>query len=213
MYVYDAVELILYNSIYAWGGFWVTYHVLALALDSVYKTTNKITKSDIYYVLMKNMNYTLLGQIAMFSVMPHGILNPQWMIYRFLISMVLVEVVFFYTHKLLHHPRLYKYHRVHHEFIEPCASSAMYCHPIEAVFSNQLAVTISPVITGMSLLEIMVWTSFCAINTVKSHSGLRMNYFNSKYHDLHHSKRNVNFGFLYLLDILHGTCDLTQELI
>jgi len=155
------------------------------------------------------MKYTAVAQVVMFALIPHGLLDPHYSVWRFLISMMITEIVFFYTHKLLHYPRLYKYHSVHHEFIEPCASSAMYCHPIEAIFSNQLAVTIGPAILGMGLVEMAVWSTLSAINTIKAHSGLTTNYFNSRYHDLHHSKRNVNFGFLYLLDILHGTCDLS----
>lgn len=206
---FEDVELVLYRSLYMWGFFWGTYHILSLVLDSKYRTNTRIGKADIYRVLFRNMKYTSVAQVAMFTLIPHGLLNPQYIVWRFLISMMITEVVFFYTHKLLHHPRLYRYHKVHHEFIEPCASSAMYCHPIEAIFSNQLAVTIGPAILGMSLVEMVVWSTLSAINTIKAHSGLRTNYFNSRYHDLHHSKRNVNFGFLYLLDILHGTCDLS----
>ena len=207
----NEVELVIYRSVCEWGSFWVTYHILASILDSTYKTIGKVAWEDIFWVLLKNMNFTLIAQIVMFSIIPNGILDPQYVVWRFLICIVIAEIVFFYTHKLLHCPLLYKYHRLHHEFIEPCASSALYCHPIEAVFSNQLAVTIGPAITGMSLVEIGIWSIFCAINTIKAHSGLRKNYFNSRYHDLHHSKRNVNFGFLYLLDILHGTCELPQS--
>lgn len=205
----EHIEPLLFRSFYVWGFFWGTYHILSLILDSKYKTNTKLNKSDIYKVLFRNMKYTAVAQVAIFGLIPQGMLNPQYMIWRFLISVMITEIVFFYTHKLLHRRSLYKYHSVHHRFIEPCASSAMYCHPIEAVFSNQLAVTIGPVILGMSLNEMVVWSILSAINTTKAHSGLNFSCFNSRYHDLHHSKRNVNFGFLYLLDILHGTCDLS----
>jgi len=207
--MYNNIDFIFYNSIYAWGGFWLTYHILALILDSNHTTISKITKKDIYRVLFQNMFYTFFGQFLLFTIIPYGIFDPQFLLYRILISLLLVEIVFFYSHKILHHPYFYKYHRIHHEFIQPCSSSAMYCHPIEAVFCNQLSVTLGPAITGMSTESLLLWTIFCAINTIKAHSGMSFSYFNSKYHDIHHKKRNVNFGFLFLCDIFHGTCDLT----
>lgn len=201
----------LCDALIGWGAFWTAYYSISLAFDFCYKTTKFITQQDIFKIVFNNMIYTLLFQPVFYMLIPYGMLNPQHIIYRFIVSAIITEIIFFYTHKLLHHPWLYKYHKPHHLFIEPCAFSALYCHPIEAVFCNQLAITVGPLITGMSIGEIVIWSCLTALNTLKAHSGLRTKYFNSRYHDLHHAKSNVNFGFLYILDIIHGTCQLPKQ--
>jgi methylsterol monooxygenase/4-alpha-methyl-delta7-sterol-4alpha-methyl oxidase len=135
-------------------------------------------------------------------------LDPGWKLYRFIFSVIITEAIFFTMHKIFHTRKLYKYHKVHHEFIEPCALSSMYCHPLEAIFCNQLATVAGPMLTCMSFEENIIWSILIAINTLKAHSGLRISGFNSRYHDIHHSKQHKNYGFLYLPDIFYGSCVL-----
>jgi len=200
--------MLLYNGFVGWGVFWTAYYTFSLFFDFKYKTTKYIKTGDIFQVVFWNMIYTGLFQPIFYFTIPHGMLDPQFTIYRFLVSMVVTEVIFFYTHKILHLPGLYKYHKAHHLFVEPCAFSALYCHPVEAVLCNQVAIAVGPLITGMGLYEIMVWSVLAAINTLKAHSRSKKPFFNSRYHDIHHQEHNKNFGFLYILDIAHGTCKL-----
>ena len=51
------------------------------------------------------------------------------------------EFWFYYSHRLIHYPPLYKrIHKIHHEWTSPVAAMAIYCHPLEHVFSNLLSV-------------------------------------------------------------------------
>lgn len=199
--------MFLYYGFIGWFTFWTTYYTLSLFFDFKYKTIKFITKENIFSTVWWNMIFTGAFQPLFYLTIP-VIFDPQYIIYRFIISVITTEIIFFYTHKLLHHPKLYKYHKPHHVFIEPCAFSALYCHPIEAVLCNQFAISVGPIITGMSTYELMVWSLLTALNTLKAHSGSKRPFFNSRYHDIHHQKHNRNFGFLYLLDIVHGTCEL-----
>ena len=202
----------LIDSILSWSFFWVVYYVISLFFDDYkIKSINQVTWDDLLHTVSRNMYLTSLFQPIFFYIIPYGILNPQYTVYRFIISAIVTEIIFFYTHKLLHCKSLYKYHEKHHRFIEPCALSALYCSGLEAIFSNHLSIVVGPLITGMQTSEIVIWFGLCALNTLKAHSGFNRDYFNSRYHDLHHSKRSVNFGFLYLLDIFHGTCELPQK--
>lgn len=63
----------------------------------------------------------------------------QWVLYELSVCILCEELLFYYSHRLLHHPRIYKFiHKRHHEWTSPIAITAIYCHPIEHVFSNLL---------------------------------------------------------------------------
>jgi sterol desaturase/sphingolipid hydroxylase (fatty acid hydroxylase superfamily) len=59
------------------------------------------------------------------------------------IYILLEEVLFYYSHRLLHWKRIYKYvHKQHHDFKAPIGIAAEYAHPIEFVFGNLLPGTL-----------------------------------------------------------------------
>uniref|UniRef100_A0A336LL23 CSON010391 protein n=1 Tax=Culicoides sonorensis TaxID=179676 RepID=A0A336LL23_CULSO len=59
--------------------------------------------------------------------------------------MVVREITFYYSHRLLHHRKFYeKYHKKHHEYTAPVAVSAQYADSFEHVVSNLLPVLIGP---------------------------------------------------------------------
>lgn len=64
----------------------------------------------------------------------------------FVLFQLIREVFFYYGHRWLHHPRLYKYiHKQHHEWTSPIAIAAIYCNPIEHLLAN-----LFPVLIGKS---------------------------------------------------------------
>ncbi|KAJ8344609.1 hypothetical protein AAFF_G00222130, partial [Aldrovandia affinis] len=49
---------------------------------------------------------------------------------------LLEEVIFYYSHRLFHHPTLYKHiHKIHHEWTAPIGVISLYTHPVEHVVS------------------------------------------------------------------------------
>lgn len=65
----------------------------------------------------------------------------------FTISIIVREILFYYSHRLGHIPALYKrIHKVHHKFTAPIAPSAEYAHPVEHLVANVI-----PVIAGTVL--------------------------------------------------------------
>jgi sterol desaturase/sphingolipid hydroxylase (fatty acid hydroxylase superfamily) len=198
------------DAIVGWSTFWLGYYVFSFAFDKHYKTLKNISDRDLQNTVFENMIVTGITHPIFYLLIPNGFLNPQFTIYRFMISMILTEIIFFYSHKLFHTKLLYKFHEKHHLFIKPSAFSALYCSTAEMVFCNQLSTIFGPIISGMNIWELSLWSLLCALNVLKAHSGSRLPFFNSRYHDLHHEKRKVNFGFLYVLDIIHGSCELPK---
>jgi sterol desaturase/sphingolipid hydroxylase (fatty acid hydroxylase superfamily) len=89
-----------------------------------------------------------------------------WLWWGVIVFAVLVvdDTYFYWTHRLLHHPRLFdRVHRVHHESVDPTPFTAFSFHPLEAL------------VHGVGSLSILVvaltlpwhWTAFAAAGTLQ----------------------------------------------
>jgi sterol desaturase/sphingolipid hydroxylase (fatty acid hydroxylase superfamily) len=116
----------------------------------------------------------------------------------------LVEIFFYFSHRLLHTKLLYaRIHKVHHRYRAPTAMAAIYAHPLEAFFANALAVMGPSFLIGFHLSSWMVGVAIGWFETCQAHSGYPI--VNRGFHDFHHSSFNSNFGAIGLLDRLFGT--------
>lgn len=127
------------------------------------------------------------------------------------ISLLMEDIGFYYTHRILH-SYFYEIHKVHHEYVYPVAYSALYCHPLEFIFSNLLPLVSGPIIVSwildgpLSVYIFWLWILSGTLNTLHVHSGY--DFSNSKYyppHYYHHIAFNKNYGLLGLMDYLNGT--------
>ncbi|XP_065886435.1 fatty acid hydroxylase domain-containing protein 2-like isoform X2 [Dysidea avara] len=120
---------------------------------------------------------------------------------------VIEEVCFYYSHRLLHHPFLYKHvHKTHHEWTAPVGVVSIYAHPLEHIISNTVPIILGPLVVNAHLSLTWLWYTIAIVNTLTVHSGYHFPFLISpEAHDFHHLKFTNNFGVLGILDHLHGT--------
>lgn len=172
--------------------------------------------------LMKVIGWVLFNQTVV--TMPLAYANYHLMLWRgstpvrvlpsfhsvlvqLAVNIITVEIGFYYCHRLLHSPYLYRFiHKRHHEWTAPIAVTAAYCHPIEHIFSNVLPLFLGPLIMGSHLATIWLWLTLSIMITLNDHSGYHLPFYPSpEPHDFHHLKFNQCYGVIGVLDSIHGT--------
>uniref|UniRef100_A0A1B0ESI0 Putative fatty acid hydroxylase domain-containing protein 2 isoform x2 n=1 Tax=Lutzomyia longipalpis TaxID=7200 RepID=A0A1B0ESI0_LUTLO len=131
----------------------------------------------------------------------------HWVLLELAVCILVEEIGFYYSHRFLHNKHIYKFiHKQHHEWTAPISVTAVYCHPIEHIFSNLLPPFLGVLIMGSHVATAWLWFSLAILSTLNAHSGYHLPFFPSpEAHDFHHLKFNNCFGVLGVLDRLHGT--------
>lgn len=176
-----------------------------------------------------------LSTIAIFAAMATGVFQlykaghtgiylhsgdwPLWYLpISFVICVVLHDTYFYWTHRLMHWPRIFKYvHLGHHRSISPTPWAIYAFQPLEAViqFTSVLLIVIFVPLHPFVLLAFLSYDTL--VNTA-GHTGYEivpraasrhwlLKWFNTvTHHDDHHTNTRVNFGvFLNLWDRWMGT--------
>ncbi|KAJ8028198.1 Fatty acid hydroxylase domain-containing protein 2 [Holothuria leucospilota] len=130
-----------------------------------------------------------------------------------LVFLIIEEIGFYYGHRLLHHPTLYKhFHKIHHEWTAPIAAVTIYCHPLEHVLANLIPAMMGPLVMGSHFAVMLLWGVSAQTTAMIHHCGYHLPLMSSpEAHDFHHLKFNQNFGVLGILDRLHGTDTLFRN--
>jgi len=137
--------------------------------------------------------------------------SKQQQVIWFVLGLCWNEVNFYYSHRALHHPRIYsKIHKKHHEYTAPFGLMALYSHPVEHLISNLWAfLGIVPILRFHSYFA-YCWVAAAIMGTQTHHCGYRFPWIaefdhQPDFHDLHHQLFNCNYGNTTWLDTLHGT--------
>lgn len=154
------------------------------------------------------------GRVSVDKELPHWTEAAA----HFAAFVLLQEMAFYYSHRLLHSPRLYRhFHKIHHEFKQPIALAAGYAHPVEVLLSVG-PIFLHPVIVGAHAFTALVWLFVATVSVQMHHSGYRMPWDlgeQPNFHDFHHRPEGFrsNYGVLGLLDRLHGTDKKYREFV
>ncbi len=139
-------------------------------------------------------------------------------VYSMLVCIATNEVLFYYTHRVLHHQVLYsRVHFLHHRFASPFALAALFAHPAELFLCHILPITTALFLCSADFFFTLEWIVVAILNVQNDHSGFSFPWetrtvkTHPKFHDDHHRHLNVNFGHLGLLDALHGTLRKKRE--
>jgi Delta7-sterol 5-desaturase len=147
-----------------------------------------------------------------------------YLIASFFLMLMIQDTYFYWTHRLMHHPRLFRLiHRAHHLSTNPDPLSTYSIHPIEAVI-NPGATVLILVLLPKHLLIFVLFTWFNTAYAVYGHLGYEIlprsvarhwlgRWINTSIaHNTHHARVRYNFSWYFLFwDRLMGTLDPSYE--
>ena len=141
-----------------------------------------------------------------------------WLPISFLLCLAIHDTWFYWTHRLMHHPALFRpIHAVHHASKPPTAWAAMSFHPWEALsgaFVIPALVFVLPLHAGVVLAVLLVMTVMGTANhmgwemfpTRLVHGRAGKWLITATHHQLHHERYSCNYGLYFRLwDRLCGT--------
>ena len=181
-------------------------------------TNNQVIR-EIFYSLTTMVIFTLVA-ILIFELNRYGysyIYNNinkygiSYFIFSTILLIVIHDIYFFITHKMMHHRKIYPIvHKIHHLSSNPSPWAAFSFHPIEA-FIQIAWIPIVVMLIPVHHFSILIWSIFMMFFNVIGHLGYEifpkrfLNYnfgkifFSSTFHNIHHSKNNCNYGLYFII--------------
>jgi Delta7-sterol 5-desaturase len=132
-----------------------------------------------------------------------------WIPLSLAISMLLHETYYYWLHRLMHHPKLYKYvHQVHHDSLITSPWTAFSFHPIEGLLEALILpaiVLVLPMHYSVVLFQLTLMTLSATINHLDIEiypSGKWGNFLGrwligATHHALHHKQFRFNYGLYF----------------
>jgi len=137
-------------------------------------------------------------------------------LFHMLLFILIEDFLFYWSHRLLHHPSIYKHiHKQHHEFKSTIGIASEYAHPVEAIVSNLVPFLAGPLLVKSHVFTFWVWTLIRMTETVDAHSGYKFPFSpfsllpfqgGSERHEYHHFYNIGSYGSFFLFwDWVCGT--------
>lgn len=137
---------------------------------------------------------------------------------QLLFASLMEDFVFYFSHRLLHTPFLYRHiHKIHHQFIATMSLAGEYAHPMEYLFGNLIPASVGIALLGpkVHIWVVLMWGILRTAESMDGHCGYEFSFSpfrllpfsgSSDYHDFHHCYNVGNYGsFFNLWDTILGT--------
>eukprot|EP01027_Heterolobosea_sp_BB2_P019429 GEZU01027269.1.p2 GENE.GEZU01027269.1~~GEZU01027269.1.p2 ORF type:complete len:171 (+),score=24.25 GEZU01027269.1:371-883(+) len=99
-------------------------------------------------------------------------INTHTIIIQLFLLMLAEDLLFYFSHRLLHTPFLYRHvHHVHHRTTNTFSLASEYAHPVEIVFSNILPVVLPAYLLRVHLFTYLLWIAVMLVETTIAHCG------------------------------------------
>jgi ring-1,2-phenylacetyl-CoA epoxidase subunit PaaE len=144
-----------------------------------------------------------------------------YIVFITLLLFVVEDTYFYWMHRTVHSPKLYKYiHKVHHESIDTTPFTSYSFHPIEAALEivPMGLIMVIAYFFPVHILALVIWQFLSIALNVLGHSGYELfpswwnNYWFLKWklpathHNMHHERFNGNYGLYFIWwDRIMGT--------
>lgn len=132
-----------------------------------------------------------------------------YFVFSVFVMILLHDAWFYFTHRLMHHPKLFKYiHKVHHQSTDPSPFAAFSFHPLEAIVEATIYV-IFAFLFPVNIWALYAWQIIQMGLNVIGHTGYEIypKGFNthwlfkwktpSTHHNMHHSHFSGNYGLYF----------------
>lgn len=137
-------------------------------------------------------------------------LGITYFILSILMMIFLHDAYFYWTHRLIHHKKVFKIiHHTHHKFRSPSPWAAFAFHPLEAIISMGI-IPIIVFFIPWHHFALIIFLSFMTIYDVFIHLGfdVKLGFWQVSpiFHDKHHQVSRGNYGLYFTFwDRLMGT--------
>lgn len=97
----------------------------------------------------RTLKYVIINQLIIFPLYIYtgivtvgvsftfGEFPTHWQLVKAIaLAMVADDFLYMWIHRVMHHPSLYRFHKMHHEYDSVMSYMAQYCHPVEQLVGN-----------------------------------------------------------------------------